>query len=104
MLSKILSTTLAFFTLVSNFTGLFGRTVKIEAPGDDFVPVMRFTVASDVHIQVPGDIQCHRMAKMLRTSYAIAQADTHYNKLDGVMFAGDITDNGWRSEFLAFQS
>lgn len=104
MLSKLLSTALAFFTLVSNFSGLFARTAKIEAPSDNFIPVMRFTVASDVHIQVPGDIQCHRMAKMLRTSYAIAQADTHYNKLDGVMFAGDITDNGWRSEYLAFQS
>ena len=104
MLSKLISTVLAFFTVVSNFSGLFGRTANIESPNDDFTPVVRFTVASDVHIQVPGDIQCHRMAKMLRTSYAVAGADAHYKALDGVLFAGDITDNGWHSEYLAFQS
>lgn len=104
MLSKLISTVLAFFTVVSNFSGLFCRTPKIEPPGDDFTPVVRFTVASDVHIQVPGDIQCHRMAKMLRTGYAVAEADANYKNLDGVVFAGDITDNGWHSEYLAFQS
>ncbi len=104
MLSKLISTALALFTVVSNFAGLFTRPAKIEPPSDNFIPVLRFTVVSDVHIQFPGDVRCQRMAKMLKTSYAVAQADPHYNKLDGVMFAGDITDKGLGIEYLAFQS
>ncbi len=104
MLSKLISAALALFTAVSNFAGLFVRVADIEAPAGDFIPVLRFTATSDVHIQVPGDVRCQRMAKMLQTSYAIAQADKHYNKLDGVLFAGDITDSGMGLQYLAFQS
>ncbi len=104
MLSKLISAALALFTAVSNFAGLFTRVADIEPPAGDFVPVLRFTAVSDVHIEIPGDVRCRRMAKMLKTSYAIAQADEHYKKLDGVLFAGDITDSGMGIQYLAFQS
>jgi hypothetical protein len=104
MLSKLISTVLAFFTAVSNFSGIFLRVADIEPPAGDFTPVLRFTAVSDTHIEFPGDVRCQRMAKMLKTSYAIAQADEHYKNLDGVMFAGDITDSGTGIQFLTFQS
>lgn len=104
MVAKLISMVLALFTASTNFLGLFVRVPEIETPADDFTPVLRFTAASDVHIEIPADVRCQRMAKMLKTSYAIAEADESYKKLDGVIFAGDVTNAGIGLQYLAFQS
>lgn len=104
MLTQLVSSSLAFFTAIANLMGLFIPAPAIRPPADDFVPVLRFTVASDVHIQTHADEKTRRMTKMLKTSYAIAEADERYDRLDGVMFAGDITDQGRYIQYLAFES
>ena len=82
---------LALFTGFAGFMGLFIRIPKAETPAGILCPC-RFTAASDTHIVAMGDKRCGRMAKLLKTGRAIARADEHYQALDGVLFAGDITD------------
>ncbi len=73
-----------------------------EIKQDDFVPVMRFVATSDTHIENLGDTGCRRTSAMLKTAYAISEADEDYKDLDAVVFSGDITDNGRRKSFYAF--
>ncbi|MEI6580253.1 MAG: metallophosphoesterase [Eubacteriales bacterium] len=89
---------------MSNITEKVLHDSDIETATNDFKPILRFTVVSDVHIQRYNDIRSRRMAKMFKTSYAIAQADENYKKLDGVIFAGDSADTGAGSQFMTFQS
>jgi 3',5'-cyclic AMP phosphodiesterase CpdA len=73
-----------------------------EMKQDDFIPVMRFVATSDTHIETLGDIGCQRTSAMLKTAYAISEADEDYKELDAVVFSGDITDNGHKESFYAF--
>ena len=73
-----------------------------EVKDDDFIPVMRFVATSDTHINTIGDTGCRRLSKMIKTAYAVSDNDKDYKKLDAVVFAGDITDNGMRDSFYAF--
>ena len=59
-----------------------------------FKPVLRFVAASDVHIADSGSSkEEQRLAELYETAYAYA-ASQEYNKLDGVFYAGDISDRG----------
>lgn len=73
-----------------------------ETEQDDFIPVMRFVATSDTHINTLGDTGCKRTSAMLKTAYAISDADEDYKNLDAVVFSGDITDNGFSSSFFSF--
>lgn len=73
-----------------------------EIADDDFVPVMRFVATSDLHINTLGDTGCERLSKLIKTAYAISDADADYTNLDAAVFAGDITDNGYIDSFAAF--
>ncbi len=73
-----------------------------EMTQDDFVPVMRFVATSDTHINTLGDTGCKRTSAMLKTVYAISDADEDYKNLDAVVFSGDITDNGFIGSFYSF--
>ncbi len=87
------------------FTSLFVPFEAAPVPSvteDDFVPVLRFISTSDTHIQSLGDKGCKRVARMINSAYDIAEADSDYNKLDAVVFSGDITDNGTFTAFSAF--
>lgn len=69
-------------------------SLSISASAEDFSPVLRFAVASDVHIADSGsDKEEARLAKLFDVSYSYAESQS-YNRLDGVFFAGDISDNG----------
>ena len=93
---------LSIFTyFASTMTPSFVSPVP-EIGQDDFVPVMRFVATSDTHIQKLGDTGCQRISAMMKTVYALSDADKDYNKLDAVVFSGDITDNGYASSFYAF--
>lgn len=100
-MSAFISLLLGFLSL---FTSLFVPLSKAQIPenNDDFVPVARFIATSDTHITALGDKGCTRIAKMINSAYAIAEADSDYNKLDAVVFAGDITDSGTFTAFSAF--
>ena len=99
---NIISFILSIFTyLASVITPTFIAPVP-QLERDDFVPVMRFVATSDTHIQTLGDIGCKRVSAMMKTVYAISDADEDYQNLDAVVFSGDITDNGYLSSFLSF--
>ncbi len=99
---KLTSFLLSIFTLLTTFMIPSYEAVVPEMKEDDFVPVFRFVSTSDTHINSLGDTGCKRTAAMIRTAYAISDADKDYKDLDAVVFSGDITDNGLMGSFLAF--
>ncbi len=100
-MNTLFSIILSFLML---FTSLFVPFAKAPAPEvqDDFVPVMRFVATSDTHINTLGDKGCTRIAKMINSAYEYAEGDSDYNRLDAVVFSGDITDGGTFTAFSAF--
>ena len=73
-----------------------GLAVQVIGGGDDFVPVLRFVVASDVHIRNDADaITGHeQLAKLYETAYAYSESHPVYKKLDAMFFIGDNTQGG----------
>lgn len=103
MLQSIISVFMAILTFFGSWGAFFMNPVAPEDTSD-FVPVLRFMVASDTHVVAAGDTQYRRIQKALKLSYAIAGADENYKTLDGVIFAGDTTDDGLQSQRCAFKS
>lgn len=100
--SKLISFLVSIFIFeASLITPSFVAPVP-EIEQDDFVPVMRFAASSDTHIQTLGDTGCKRLSAMIKSAYAISEADEDYKNLDAVVISGDITDNGTLGSFLAF--
>ena len=93
---------LSVFTLIASVISPSYTAPVPEMPKDDFIPVMRFVATSDTHIEKLGDTGCQRTSAMLKTAYAISEADEDYKNLDAVVFSGDITDNGRKNSFYAF--
>lgn len=93
---------LSVFTLIASLINASFVAPVPEIKQDDFVPVMRFVATSDTHIENLGDVGCRRISAMLKTAYAISDADEDYKNLDAVVFSGDLTDNGRRKSFYAF--
>ncbi len=70
---------------------------------EGFQPIIRFVVASDVHIDDSGaDNERSRLAQLFTESYRIS-SNREYNKLDAVIFAGDITNTGTTTSFNIFK-
>ncbi len=94
---------LSFLTFFASITSIF---VSPEAPEDtsDFTPVMRFIISSDSHVVTVGDTQTTRIEEMIKLGYEIAENDEEYNKLDAVLMAGDITDDGTKLGFASFKA
>lgn len=101
---SLLSFALAIFCVLSTITGIFVFTGSPTEPEDDFVPVVRFMAASDVHIQTLGDTKCVRLIKAIRSAYDIAASDKDYDKLDGICLTGDVTDDGMKTQYLSLAS
>ncbi len=102
ILSSLISMILSLFTVfAASMTPSYVAPIP-EMKQDDFIPVMRFVSTSDTHIETLGDTGCQRTAAMIKTAYAISDADEDYNNLDAVVFSGDITDHGFASSFFAF--
>lgn len=100
-------------TILSLFVSLATFILSIIAPfnnvtapkdDDDFVPVLRFVIASDTHIETVGDVRCHRIQKILSLAYSEAKQNKSYQKLDAAVFAGDLTDDGRYDEFVGFRA
>ncbi len=94
---------LSFLTFLASITSVF---VSPEAPADtgEFTPVMRFIISSDSHVATVGDTQTTRIEKMIKLGYDIAEKDEEYKKLDAVLMAGDITDDGTKLGFASFKA
>ena len=76
----------------------------VAAAEDDFVPVLRFMVTSDVHIRNDTDkINGHeQLAKLYETVYDYAENDPVYDKLDAMFFIGDNTQTGSENQQTYF--
>ena len=69
---------------------------RIDAP---FVPVFRFAVVTDIHINRDRPVCAERLREMFRTAYAYSAQDAAHPVLDAVLFAGDNTDAGAREQY-----
>ena len=93
------------------FAGLFGvycfvsgvREVKTEK-AEDFKPVLRFAVCSDVHLskQDDGPRNAEKFRKLFSVAYDFA-AKSDYKNLDAVLVAGDMTDSGKKEEYEIYR-
>ncbi|MBR6531293.1 MAG: metallophosphoesterase [Clostridia bacterium] len=103
MLKAIIS---VFMSIITFFGSLSAASMNFSAPAEtsDFAPVLRFMVVSDTHVGGVGDKQYKRIQRALKLGYAIAEGDGSYKALDGVIFAGDTTDNGTQIQRCAFKS
>lgn len=72
---------------------------------DGFVPVLRFAIASDVHVADYGsELEEERLERLFDMAYAYAKcSDTGYDALDAVIFAGDFTDLGTLNSMQRFK-
>lgn len=61
----------------------------------DFEPVLRFAVASDVHVADTGsDQEERRLAQLFEVAYDYADNYDGYTGLDAAFFVGDVSDRG----------
>ena len=102
IVSYLISIILSIFTLLTSAAVPPLSAPVPEMKPDDFVPVLRFVATSDTHIQTLDDTCCRRISAMMKTAYAISDADEDYKGLDAVVFSGDLTDNGLKESFSAF--
>lgn len=99
-LSAVMALVMAFTSNIFYKPGVMDMPV---AP-DNFTPVVRFTVTSDVHLKDDGgEAEAARLGLMIRSSYAIAEGSA-YNKLDAVAFSGDLTDRGTPTQLGKFKT
>ena len=99
---RILSWILSIIAMISS---LGVRCIRVTAPEDtnEFTPVIRFIASSDSHVNQLFDENSRRIQKMLRLGYTVADADDAYNRLDALLIAGDLTDDGKKYQFDALQ-
>lgn len=96
---------ISFFMAILAFFGItFNTAVIPHDKPENFIPVLRFMACSDTHISSADDMKLDRIKKAIAFSYETAESDANYNKLDAVLFAGDLTDNGRDDQFEAFES
>ncbi len=69
------------------------------AVGQDFIPVFRFAVASDVHIKADDSTNAERFAKLFETAYRYSENHPTYKTLDAVLLAGDNCNTGSDEEY-----
>ncbi len=70
---------------------------------NQFLPVLRFAVCSDSHIEGKDSPGYVRLKRAIDYSLSFASADSEYNRLDAFFIAGDITNKGTKEEFDAFK-
>lgn len=69
---------------------------------NNFNPVLRFIVVSDVHYKDEHSVERERMAKAIQTAYELSEKES-YNKVDALYVVGDFANSGTRTQMLAFK-
>lgn len=72
------------------------------ADAADFIPVLRFVAASDTHIRENEVSNVERIRKMMALAYDVADSDPAYPAVDALLIAGDLTNDGTKTEFDTF--
>lgn len=70
---------------------------------NEFIPVFRFVICSDAHIEGIGTPGYERLKKAIDYSLAFSGRAERYKKIDMFFIAGDITNKGKKEEFDAFK-
>lgn len=87
----------AFFSFFSFSSGI--NKLPPKTP-EDFVPVLRFAVCSDVHLSGErDDANAEHFRDFFLQSYAYSKEHPLYNSLDAVMICGDMTEWGREKEY-----
>ena len=73
-----------------------------RAISDEFTPILRFLVASDVHYADAVGVQDEKFEAMLSDAYAYADGHEKYTALDGAFIVGDIAHRGTETSLNRF--
>ena len=104
-IAAVFSIPLALFMLVTGLAPCTEKQQKVrEAAADasieeDFKPVFRFAVASDIHISAADDTNANRLQKLFETAYRYSDSHPDYNSLDALILTGDNCDSGSDAEY-----
>ena len=110
-----------FFSLLSVLT-VGTKTYELPVTPEDFEPVMRFAVCSDVHfindneLEAKGEeageeyeeylqkvnVPAQRLSAAINAAYAYAESCDGYKGLDAFAIAGDFTNKGAPEQYEAF--
>ena len=105
LLRAIVCLPLSMTLLIGGGVPVKTRQIKLEKRVEEeiskpFVPVFRFAVASDVHIQdASSPRNADRFAKLFESAYRYSDAHESYKSLDAVLLAGDIVNSGADAEY-----
>ena len=92
------------------FAGLFsiysvGGGAELPKATEEFTPVVRFAVCSDVHLNGdPTQAAAVRLGQLFDDSYAYAASSGTYKALDAVIVAGDFATNGRPEEYQRYNA
>ncbi len=90
-----------FFSLYSISGGICKQPP--ESP-DDFTPILRFAVCSDVHLDGEEDQQnAKEFRELFAQCYEYSENHESYNSLDAVIVCGDMTEWGREKEYEMFR-
>ncbi len=104
LLSKIITVAFtAIFGVYSFSSGIFKLPPKTP---EDFTPIIRFAVCSDIHLNTneDGKVNAERFAKLFKECYNFSEKSDSYKNFDAVIVAGDMTDEGKEEEYELYRS
>lgn len=79
--------------------GIFGYSAEMPECPDDFEPVLRFAVCSDVHLNGDEDQEeAKRFEKLINFMYDYS-AKQEYKNFDALVLVGDIATTGYPEEY-----
>lgn len=78
-----------------------GVSRPMEKAGEDFKPVLRFSLCSDVHLDGENKKNEEKFKELFDVSYKYARKES-YKKLDALVVCGDMTGSGKDSEYEIF--
>ena len=99
-ISKLITSVISFVYMLTGMgTGTQG--VEIETP-EDFTPVLRFVVCSDIHLNGDENQEAAvRFGNLFDDMYAYAEKE-EYSGLDAMVVAGDFTGDGAEKEYEVY--
>lgn len=103
MTNKFIAFIISILTLI---TSLSYSQIKTDSIPDEsgFKPILRFAVMSDTHINTVSDKRAKKMLTTIKIANKIAEESKDYSSLDAVIFDGDLTDNGRKTQFFNFKA
>ena len=103
LISKFLTSLIGVSFLLSSLkSGTAGTDIKTP---DNFTPVLRFIVCSDIHLDGDDETQetAVRFRNLFTDMYAYSE-NSDYSNLDAILVAGDFTSGGATNEYELFNS